>query len=570
MPILMIRQHTEDMLVVAALAVAVAVASYDMGGFQASAPTGHYGGTTDTYYGNDSAEGYYPTSPQGQYEQQPQQYDPSIQDMYDPSATAAAMGGVYGDEAAAAATAAGDSGTYFQTGQFQPHLQQGPISAVAFDPVASALYTASHTVSLGRRPSHVTGGVTHGAYVAVHNISDGSLFSANSAHPEAKASVLEAITSAIYGSRANVGSVDQGGGIITSTARRPPPHAYRPPYSSMIDDSFESSFAVPSHGMGIGSVLPFSSGDVMSDTSYAATVSPSSVRVQTNGCACISAAHTVTGMVCGSFNPIPSSYGGTSAPTHITVGGVAADSSLTRSGARYNMHCMDLYAGLRVVSSHALVADSGIAHCVTCIRANNAMSTLAAGCSDGTLRVFDGKWRKRGNKEVAKVKGHGGGVVSIDVSKDGNLIVTTGYSARSSFSSTGGAQVPYSFPDQHILIYDVRYLGRGGIAHSFTGERGGPRYAAFIPGDEKNRILVASGQSTGGCQICTPYDDLEGTGFAEYIQPELVQGEKITALSIHGRDMAIGTSRSNIILFKCVNLLFASYSFCVVFILTLF
>ena len=211
---------------------------------------------------------------------------------------------------------------------------------------------------------------------------------------------------------------------------------------------------------------------------------------------------------------------------------------------------MDLYSDLRIVSSHALVADSEIAHCVTSLRPNHVHSTLAAGCSDGTLRVFDGKWRKRGNKEVAKVKSHLGGVVSVDVSEDGNLICTTGYSARSSFSSAGGAQVPYAFPDQHVLIYDVRYLGRGSIAHSFSGERGGPRLAAFIPGDEKNRVLVASGQSGGGCQICTPYDDLEGTGFAEYIQPELAQGEKITALSVYGRDCVLGTSQSNVILFK--------------------
>ena len=211
---------------------------------------------------------------------------------------------------------------------------------------------------------------------------------------------------------------------------------------------------------------------------------------------------------------------------------------------------MDLYSDLRIVSSHALVADSEIAHCVTSLRPNHITSTLAAGCSDGTLRVFDGKWRKRGNKEVAKVKSHLGGVVSVDVSEDGNLICTTGYSARSSFSSAGGAQVPYAFPDQHVLIYDVRYLGRGGIAHSFSGERGGPRLAAFIPGDEKNRVLVASGQSGGGCQICTPYDDLQGTGFAEYIQPELAQGEKITALSVYGRDCVLGTSQSNVILFK--------------------
>lgn len=473
---------------------------------------------------------------------------------YDGYEGAEAVGGGYYDEAVVDPNAgSGGGGTYFPAGQFQPHVQSAPISAVAFDPTSSTVYAATHSVSLGRRPPHVGGGIsTHGAYIAVHNMADGSLYSANSAHPEAEASVLDTISTAMYGSRSHVGLGVDGStaaSAAAAAARRPPPHAYRPPYSSVIDGTVESSYSArTSHGMGIGAVLPFSSGEVVGDTSYAATVSPSSVRVQTNGCACISAAHHITGMVCGTFNPNPATvYDGTSLsmPTHITVGGVATDPTLG-----YNMHCLDLYADLRVVSSHALVADSGISHCVTALRPNHVTSTLAAGCSDGTLRVFDGKWRKRGNKEVAKVKSHLGGVVSVDVSEDGNLICTTGYSARSSFSSAGGAQVPYAFPDQHVTVYDVRYLGRGGIAHSFSGERGGPRLASFIPGDEKNRFLVVSGQSGGGCQICTPYDDLEGTVFAEYIQPELAQGEKITALSVYGRDMVLGTSQSNVILFK--------------------
>ena len=497
---------------------------------------GGYGGYADPSY----EQGGYGAYGGGGYE-----YDEGYE-----GADAAGAGGYYGEAAVDPnAIGGGGGGTYFPAGQFQPHVQSGPISALAFDPAASAVYAATHTVSLGRRPPHVGGGggVTHGAYIAVHNMTDGSLYSANSAHPEAAASVLDTISTAIYGSRSQIGLGADGS--TAASARRPPPHAYRPAYSSVIDDTMESSYSVrTSHGMGIGAVLPFSSGEVVGDTSYAATVSPSSVRVQTNGCACISAAHHITGMVCGTFNPNPAtSYDGTSLsmPTHITVGGVATDPTLG-----YNMHCLDLYADLRVVSSHALVADSEIPHCVTSIRPNHVTSTLAAGCSDGTLRVFDGKWRKRGNKEVAKVKSHLGGVVSVDISEDGNLICTTGYSARSSFSSAGGAQVSYAFPDQHVLIYDVRYLGRGGIAHSFSGERGGPRLASFIPGDEKNRVLVVSGQSGGGCQICTPYDDLEGTGLAEYIQPELAQGEKITALSLYGRDMVLGTSQSNVILFK--------------------
>lgn len=273
--------------------------SYDQGGYGASYQYGGEAGYGE--YEGEEADGYYGEA------------------VVDPNAAAAAAGG----------------GTYYPAGQFQPHVQSGPISAVTFDPMASAVYAATHTVSLGRRPPHLSGGVTHGAYIAVHNMADGSLYSANSAHPEAEASVLDKISTAVYGARSNVGLGVDG----AAAARRPPPHAYRPPYSSVIDSIMESSYSVrSSHGMGIGAVLPFSSGEVVSDTSYAATVSPSSVRVQTNGCACISAAHRVTGMVCGTFNPNPAtSYDGTSLsmPTHITVGGVATDPAFGYNMVRY-------------------------------------------------------------------------------------------------------------------------------------------------------------------------------------------------------------------------------------------
>jgi hypothetical protein len=258
----------------------------------------------------------------------------------DPSYDQGGYGYQYGGtEAGYEYEGAGGGGTYFPAGQFQPHTQSGPISAVAIDPTASAVYAATHTVNLGRRPPHVSGGVTHGAYIAVHNMADGSLYSANSAHPEADTSVLDKVSAAVYGSSSHVGLGVDGSSASAAAARRPPPHAYRPPYSSVIDGAAEPSYSArSSHGMGIGSVLPFSSGEVVSDTSYAATVSPSSVRVQTNGCACISAAHHVTGMVCGAFNPNPAaSYNATSLsmPTHITVGGVATDPTFGYNMVRY-------------------------------------------------------------------------------------------------------------------------------------------------------------------------------------------------------------------------------------------
>lgn len=464
----------------------------------------------------------------------------------------------------------GGGGTYHPIGTFQPHVQAAPISDLAFDPTMSAIYAASHTVSLGRRTYQSTESVSHGAYVAVHSVPDGTLFSANSSHPEAKASILDEISASIYGTKDSGGhiGVKSSAGLGHSSAatmRRPPPHAYRPSYSSSIDDPFapvEAPFSVrKSHGMGIGSILPFSSGEI-NDDGFAATVSPSSVRLQTRGCACVSAALDIKGMTCGVLNPTANYDGsGLAIPSHVTVGGAVIDSydslsslsTVASTGKGHNIHCVDLYSGLRIISSHTLTSGStsGTSNpCVTCLSPNNTMSTLAAGCSDGSLRIFDAKWRKRGNKEVAKIKGHSGGIVCVCISEDGNLICTTGYSARSSFSSSAGTAVPYAFPDQHILIYDIRSLGRGGIAHSFSGERGGPRYAAFVPGDEKNRILVASGQTGGGLQIVTPYDDLQGTGYAEYMQPELAQGEKITALAVHGKDMALGTSQSNAFLFQ--------------------
>lgn len=163
--------------------------------------------------------------------------------------------------------------------------------------------------------------------------------------------------------------------------------------------------------------------------------------------------------------------------------------------------------------------------------------------------------------ECAHVPSHAGGVVNI--ATRGNLIATTGYSSKgpsSSGSNVSGSSIgTYAFPDEHVLIYDIRFLGRGGIAHPFSGGKGGPHFLSFIPGmgsessSGDHRLLVASGQMGGGLQILTPFDSLSDTGEltgsgggVDYFHPPLDTGEMMTTMSVVGRDMAVGTSYGHV------------------------
>lgn len=207
---------------------------------------------------------------------------------------------------------------------------------------------------------------------------------------------------------------------------------------------------------------------------------------------------------------------------------------------------MDIWEGLRTITSYSLDrhGTTGSPVAVTAMATSHSRGSIIAGCSDGQLRLVDSRLR-----ELAKLKSHFGGVVDVAVSGDGMLMATTGYGSRASRSSGGPL---YSFPDPTVFVYDIRYLGRGGIPHPFAGLRGGPRHLAFMPdvdGKPSNRLVVASGQSGGGLQIIVPFEEA-GNEADSFILPQMDQGEAISTLCISEGKLALGTTQGKVLQYQ--------------------
>merc|ERR1711957_378160 len=146
------------------------------------------------------------------------------------------------------------------------------------------------------------------------------------------------------------------------------------------------------------------------------------------------------------------SNSGNAAATHITVGGLSMKkSSGTDSTIHPSIHCLDLWQGLRTVYSRCFkdASNNDNQVGVTCMTTSHERGSIVAGCTDGNIRLLDGSLR-----ELATIRSHLGGVSSIDVSPDGNLVATTGYSSKAKPTSNDGCSALYAFPDQIVKIYD--------------------------------------------------------------------------------------------------------------------
>jgi hypothetical protein len=280
--------------------------------------------------------------------------------------------------------------------------------------------------------------------------------------------------------------------------------------------------------MGITAILPFetpyfgSGGRVLS-------ISPHGVRVHTRGGMVMSDKQDLlSGMLCGELI-------GTSGSMFANVAGMSFSSKEDSSRRPQQVHCIDLQRDLKIVSSQTIVGENDL--CVTDMASDQIRSNVVVGVSDGTVRVLDGG---RSNAEIAKLKGFplGGGVSKVAVAE--NLICATGYT---SLGSSSPSSLPCPFPSSHVMIYDIRCLGRGGIPHQFAGSRGGPRFLNFLPGDcgiHAGKLLVGSGQTFGGFELISPLsNDVNGSTF---FQPELSAGEAMTTVSIYDGELVIGTS----------------------------
>lgn len=397
-----------------------------------------------------------------------------------------------------------EPGYYFPQLHFTPAIYSAPVSALAYDTRLAAVYVASHTQPFGNRPRRASMLVTHSTL-------DGTLYSSCAGHPEAEVDILHSIYNTFYSGRSHASSKP------TRPQQIIPPHAYQTPFGTGVQQ-------LQAAHMGITTLLSATPGFVTS-------VSPAGVRVHTIGGLCVSD-NELMGMVCGT----PHCEVGS---THISVGGVGS-THVAAGGRKPQIHCLDLYQDLRIISSHTFSGDLG----VMALERNESKRALVAGCSDGTLRLVDGRMR---GAEVAKIKSHIGGVSSVATSHDGTLFATTGFAAKSGTATTNVG--PYAFPDPNVLIYDIRYLGRGGIVHFFSGLKNCPRFVAFIPDmhdQQSNRFLVASGHPNGVLQMHTPFEDTaENQAF-----PQLVHGESITCLTLLEQHVALGTSQGNVMQFE--------------------
>lgn len=493
---------------------------------------------------NANAANFDPTGGSSGYPQQQQQpqgdinpyYPPDDGGYYDEATAAASYPDAYypsmnthADYTAETVAATRVPGYYYPTTQhyLSPEVYGAPVSALAYDKQHACIYVASHTTYMSSECSSM---------LVTHSTLDGMLYSSCAGHPEAPIASLKAVYEAMYGG----GVVAAASGANDGLPRtKVPQHAYRPPYGSRasLNPVVQPQPHSQSQHLGITTLLPLQG--------YVASVSPSAVRIHSHGGLCI-ADNEIQGMICGTPNPSDQSM----SATHMTVGG---RSMMNKKYNSTTVHCFDLYQGLRTVSSNTFTSatsteDTPMA--VMSLATNGQKQNLAAGCSDGTIRLLDS--RRRGG-ELAKIKSHAGGTTQVAVSPDGNLLCSTGFAARPSATAISGLAPLFAYPDQLLLVYDVRYLGRGGFVHSFSGLGGGPRLISFLPDMQDqpaNRVLVASGQRKGGLQIVVPFDNEASQDPANFWVPQLGEGESLTSLCISDECLAIGTSSSQVLQYE--------------------
>eukprot|EP00980_Cylindrotheca_fusiformis_P010035 scaffold2214_cov139-Cylindrotheca_fusiformis.AAC.32 len=481
--------------------------------------------TTAGYYGNPD-QMIYSRGAQGVYQQDgtaagmyppPYSNNVYVQNQYDFS-----QQGWNPQQQANIAEPSISPGSYYFHSEFTPQLFGFPVTSLAYDASYDAMYVASATQAMTttRWKAH------RASMLAIHSTTNGMCYSSVGGHPEAPMSVLNSVYESIYGIAKTV--------PVAPGRQHIPPHAYKPPYGgSLVDTVAPSGGAGKKQGhMGITDILP------LKNDGHAATISPSAVRIHSHGGLQVHD-HSIEGMLCGTVHP---HSGGL--PTHISVGGLT-------SGDKYSRHdifCMDIWQGLRVVNSYAInkrATTTAPKACVTAMATSQERGTIVAGCTDGNIRILDGSLR-----EMAKIKSHNGGISNMSVSSDGMLVATTGYSSR--VPSGKETSILYGFPDTRIYIYDMRYLGRGGIPHMFAGVRGCPRHVSFVPDVENlpsNRLLVASGQPGGGLQILVPFEEPAESNTA-FFAPQLAQGESISAMGTSEDDLALGTSGGRVLRYR--------------------
>ena len=209
--------------------------------------------------------------------------------------------------------------------------------------------------------------------------------------------------------------------------------------------------------------------------------------------------------------------GGT--PTHVTISTMKRDINSFRvgSGDHKNIHLLDIYAGLRTITSMTLSHDY-----LSCMEPNLAHNAIISGTSNGFLEIIDGNlnpYASRGN----------------------NVICQRNIPVENIATFNDFVAVPDSRQYQ-VMLFDIRMLSRGYISTIPI-----PFMAQRLEYLSSGELLVVGNHEMKVLDPTTETTELS----AQVLYPELQQNECITAMAIDSEDrVVIGTNQGSVILLE--------------------
>ena len=485
---------------------------------------------------------------------------------------------------------------YYEEYRFFSPLQNASISKINLDSNHDELiYVSSHANnSMNSSSSHrsnMPNKSNRTSYLAAHFIRDGGLYSTVCAHPDPNTLIPTPpkFLNSSLGRAANTSGTPSGNNPSFT------------PNSTMVSKFHDPQQYIPPDHFGIGSLFHFPTFSLSSVDGADATkesiigsISPYGIRLHSQGGLLLAEFPFVSASsstnpnllrhnkynqpinksfvpwssCCGCLHSTPNYISSHVSATGTIYSQQMSNSSTMAQNNRMSIYTYDLHHGT-CTSIHNV--ESGVID----IKATSWNQTLVTGCEDGFIRFFDtrilgkqqqihpniysngvGSRRGGGLTTVAQVSGQDGGVAQIALSPNGHTFCSTGYQYHSNPSLSRHAPTLYS--SNEVLEFDTRYLGRGGIPHSFSNDAMGgvpgqisdPRFVKFMP-DLPKTLMVASGQMNGIIKIVNLDEYSSNNDDGVFIDAALENGEKIMDLEIaKNGDLWVGTNFCGVIKMK--------------------
>jgi WD40 repeat protein len=182
------------------------------------------------------------------------------------------------------------------------------------------------------------------------------------------------------------------------------------------------------------------------------------------------------------------------------------------------MQMLDLYQGLMETSSMDL--NVGVT-CLSCNSGNN----LLAGCTDGTVKILDGRLRSQRARYQQSVQAVSTNVRKIKVNSNQHLVAVSGGRGE-------------------VVTFDTRMTGRA--CQRIQANMAKPTFLNWLPGEQVETLVIGG---SNGIQILQPLGD---PGYVQYLTPSLTHGENITCVDVSGSGtyIAAGTDVGNVAVFE--------------------